>query len=76
MTDQLDLRGVACPMNFVKTRLALDKLANGEFLTVILDQGEPVESVFASVKAEGHKVEIPKPWAPGSFSLTIKKGVE
>ncbi len=76
MTHQLDLRGVACPMNFVKTRLLLDKLTAGEVLTVILDQGEPVESVSASVSADGHAVEAAKPLADGSFSLTIKKGGE
>jgi sulfite reductase (ferredoxin) len=54
---QLDLRGVACPMNFVKTKLRLDKLAGGELLEVLLDQGEPYESVSESVQAEGHTIE-------------------
>jgi len=51
---ELDLRGVACPMNFVKTKLYLDKLEAGQFLTVLLDLGEPMENVISSVKAEGH----------------------
>ncbi len=54
---QLDLRGVACPMNFVKTRLFLDKIPSGDTVEVQLDNGEPVESVSASVTAEGHTVE-------------------
>jgi tRNA 2-thiouridine synthesizing protein A len=53
----LDLRGVACPMNFVKTRLKLDKMAEGEVLEVLLDRGEPIESVTASVLSEGHLIE-------------------
>jgi TusA-related sulfurtransferase len=73
MTHQLDLRGIACPMNFVKTRLFLDKLSVGEFLMVILDAGEPVESVFASLSAEGHTVKTPEALADGTFSLTIQK---
>ena len=73
MTHQLDLRGVACPMNFVKTRLFLDKLASGEVLTVILDSGEPVESVFASLVAEGHGVKKPERLPDGCFSLTVEK---
>jgi TusA-related sulfurtransferase len=54
---QLDLRGVACPMNFVKTKLRLDKLEEGELLQVLLDQGEPLESVSESVQADGHILE-------------------
>jgi TusA-related sulfurtransferase len=34
--ETLDLRGVKCPTNFVKTRLKLDKMAAGEQLTVLL----------------------------------------
>ncbi|MDP3509555.1 MAG: sulfurtransferase TusA family protein [Candidatus Melainabacteria bacterium] len=54
---RLDLRGVACPMNFVKTRLKLDKMATGELLEVLLDSGEPIESVSSSVLSEGHLIE-------------------
>ncbi|CAN5203505.1 hypothetical protein BH11CYA1_BH11CYA1_32380 [soil metagenome] len=53
---RLDLRGVACPMNFVKTRLKLDKLSTGDLLEVFLDQGEPIESVTSSVLSEGHLI--------------------
>lgn len=51
-----DLRGVACPMNFVKTKIELAKLAKGDILEVWLDSGEPIENVPASVKSEGHKI--------------------
>jgi TusA-related sulfurtransferase len=73
MTHQLDLRGIACPMNFVKTRLFLDKLSAGDLLVVILDGGEPVESVFSSLSAEGHAVKSPEALIDGSFSLTVQK---
>jgi len=56
-TASLDLRGVACPVNFVKTRLRLDKMATGELLEVLLDDGEPIESVTSSVCSEGHLIE-------------------
>lgn len=55
--ETLDLRGVKCPMNFVKTRLKLDKMSEGERLIVFLDQGEALESVTSSVTAEGHVIE-------------------
>ncbi len=69
----LDLRGVACPMNFVKTRLFLDKIAVGDLLTVLLDQGEPVESVSTSVQEEGHSVEHSQQMPQGHFLVLIKK---
>lgn len=69
----LDLRGVACPMNFVKTRLYLDKMQSGETVTVVLDDGEPVESVFQSIKAEGHTVERHEQANDSSWTLTIIK---
>ena len=51
-----DFRGVACPMNFVKTKIELAKLNSQELLEVWLDDGEPIENVPGSVKEEGHKV--------------------
>lgn len=51
-----DLRGVACPMNFVKTKLALETINDGDVLKVLLDDGPPIENVPASVSAEGHEV--------------------
>lgn len=70
---ELDLRGVACPMNFVKTRLFLDKIASGDILKVLLDVGEPVESVSSSVSSEGHTVESPVKLSDETFCLTIRK---
>ena len=54
----LDLRGVACPMNWVKTKLALEQLAPGDELTVRLDAGEPIESVPRSAREDGHEVAV------------------
>ncbi|MDP2830844.1 MAG: sulfurtransferase TusA family protein, partial [Candidatus Omnitrophota bacterium] len=51
-----DLRGVACPLNFVKTKIELAKLKSKEALEIWLDDGAPIENVPGSVKAEGHKV--------------------
>ena len=54
----LDLTGVACPMNWVKTKLALERLAAGDGLTVRLDAGEPLESVPRSAREDGHAVAV------------------
>lgn len=52
----LDLKGIPCPMNFVKTKLELEGMAIGEVLEVILDDGDPIQNVSGSVKEEGHKI--------------------
>ncbi len=52
----LDLSGVPCPINFVKTKLKLEELTSGDTLEVLLDDGEPISSVPRAVKDEGHKV--------------------
>lgn len=54
----LDLRGVPCPLNWVKARLALEALGAGERLVVRLDGGDPLESVPASARDEGHEVTV------------------
>ena len=51
-----DLRGVACPMNFVKTKMELAKMGSGELLRILLDDGEPIDNVPHSVREEGHRI--------------------
>jgi TusA-related sulfurtransferase len=57
-TTALDLTGVACPMNWVKTKLALERLEPGDELAVRLDPGEPIESVPRSAREDGHDVAV------------------
>ena len=54
----LDLRGLACPINFVKCCLALESLPLNEFLKVDLDIGEAETSVIDGLKEKGYKVKI------------------
>lgn len=52
----LDLRGVICPINFVKTKLKLEEMNKGEILEIVIDAGEPMANVPRSIKEEGHKI--------------------
>lgn len=54
---QLDLRGTPCPINFVRTKLRLEKMLPGSLLEVWLDPGEPVEQVPDSLRMEGYVIE-------------------
>jgi sulfite reductase (ferredoxin) len=58
VTATLDLTGVACPMNWVRTKLALERMDAGEELSVRLDRGEPLDSVPRSAREDGHDVVV------------------
>lgn len=51
-----DFRGVACPMNFVKTKIQLSTMQSGQLLEILLDDGQPINNVPGSVRQEGHEV--------------------
>lgn len=68
----LDLRGVVCPTNFVKTKLRLEELNSGEILEIIIDAGEPMANVPRSIKEEGHKI-IKVEKLNNHFRLLIEK---
>ena len=53
----LDLRGTPCPINFVRTKLCLEQMQQGQLLEVWLDPGEPIEQVPESLKIEGYSLE-------------------
>jgi TusA-related sulfurtransferase len=61
----LDLRAFACPMTWVKTRIALERLAEGDVLEVLLASGEPAESVPRSAAEDGHRVVAVEPLRAG-----------
>ncbi|MEB3343430.1 sulfurtransferase TusA family protein [Okeania sp.] len=54
--SQIDLRGTPCPINFVRTKLYLEKMMPGEILEVWLDPGEPIEQVPDSLAIEGYPI--------------------
>jgi TusA-related sulfurtransferase len=69
----IDLRGVSCPTNFVKAKLALEDLENGEIAQILLDDGEPVKNVPRSLKADGHKLIGLKQTDEGHYILELEK---
>jgi tRNA 2-thiouridine synthesizing protein A len=72
----LDLRPFACPLTYVKARIALDRLAPGEVVELWLSAGEPVESVPRSAEEDGHRVVSVEPLegAERAFRVLVQKG--
>lgn len=71
--EELNLKGVLCPTNFVKTKLKLEELNVGEILKVVIDEGEPMQNVPKSVKDEGHKILQVQKNNDSTFTLLIEK---
>lgn len=73
---RVDVRAYACPMTYVKAKIALDRLAAGERLEVWLVAGEPLENLPRSAAEDGHRVIAVEPLAgePGAFRVLVEKG--
>ena len=73
---ELDLGGVTCPMNFVKAKLKLETMAAGDRLLVMLDEGEPIRNVPASLMGEGHEIEDTRDLGDGRWQIVVRKAAE
>ena len=71
----LDLRGVMCPLNYVKTKLKLEMLDAGDQLEVWLDAGDPIKNVPMSLRNDGHHVltETPLEADAQHFRVLVEK---
>ena len=54
--DVLDLRGVVCPGNAVRSRLVMAGYPRGRVLEIRLDDGSPVENVPGALVADGCRI--------------------
>jgi tRNA 2-thiouridine synthesizing protein A len=72
--QELDITGEICPMTFVRTRLALDRLAPGQTLLVRLRGTEPAENVPRAAIEQGHQVLRQDTNADGITRLLLRRG--
>ena len=70
--EELDLRGVICPYNFVKTKLKLETMGPGDLLSVLLDEGDPINNVPKSIQNEGHLIQS-QDLMDGYYRIVIQK---
>lgn len=72
--SSINLHGVLCPLNFVKTKLLLEEMEDGQILEVLLDDGEPIRNVPRSLKAEGHKIVGVQRLEDDMYRLLVRRG--
>lgn len=75
VSRELDLRGERCPYTFIKARLAIEEMADGEILEVILDFLPSFERVPASMKVLGHEDLGGAEGGEGIRRVWIRRGV-
>ncbi len=71
---ELDITGELCPMTFVRTRLALDRMRPGETLLVRLRGEEPLRNVPRTAREQGHAVLSLRTAADGVSLLLLRRG--
>lgn len=69
---QLDLSGVTCPLTFAKTTVALSEMEPGQVLEVLLDPGEPAETVPRSLRLNGHEIIHELTLPTGGLRLRVR----
>ena len=70
--DTVDITDVVCPVTFVKAKVALEELDEGQILAIKLNDGEPVQNVPRSIKEEGHQVLKLNNYDDGTYTLIVK----
>ena len=73
MTHTLDITKEHCPMTFVKTKLKLAQIAEGDILEVFLTEGEPLDNVPRSATEQGYQVLSTETVEGTTYRVTIQK---
>lgn len=71
--DFVDITDKVCPLTFVKAKVAIDELDDGEVLAVKMNDGEPVQNVPRSFKEDGHQILKLYDNEDGTYTLLVRK---
>ena len=72
----VDITDVVCPVTFVKAKVALEELDDGQVLAIHMNDGEPAQNVPRSMKDEGHQILKLKDNGDGTYDLFVRKAEE
>ncbi|ADY56812.1 SirA-like domain-containing protein [Syntrophobotulus glycolicus DSM 8271] len=74
--ETVDITDVVCPVTFVKAKVALEELNDGQVLSIRMNDGEPVQNVPRSIKDEGHQILKLIDNGDGTYNLIVRKAGE
>lgn len=73
----LDVRGMKCPLNFVQTKLKLEKMDLNAVLEVWVDaESQSVLNIPQSIQSEGHQVVFQEPFSDEQGTNMIRLGIK
>lgn len=72
----LDIKGEVCPLTYVRSKLAIEKLAVGEVLEIIVDHQPAAVNVPRSMKHEGQTVLGVEQTGESEWHLFVRKDRE
>lgn len=73
-TDRLlDLRGEVCPYTLLKSKLALEEMAVGQVLEVVLDHRPAVEDVPKGLRYEGQEVLLVEATSSSEWKVIVRR---
>lgn len=70
----VDITDVVCPITFVKAKVAIEDLEDGQILEIKMNEGEAILNVPRSFKEEGHKVIAVEANGDGTYTVLVEKG--
>ena len=71
--EEVDITDKVCPLTFVKAKVALDELDEGQIIAIRMNDVEPVQNVPRSIKDEGHQILKLEDNEDGTYTLFVKK---
>ena len=71
--ETVDITDKVCPLTFVKAKVALEELDDGEVIAIRMNDGEPVQNVPRSIKEEGHQILKLVDNEDGTYNLIVRK---
>jgi len=69
----VDITDVVCPVTFVKVKVAMEELEQGQILEILMNEGEPIQNVPRSLKDEEHKVVSVENNGNGTYTVRVEK---
>lgn len=70
-SEELDLRGVRCPLSWAKARVRLDEMLPGQRLALLLDEERALRDIPRAAESAGYAAEEPVS-LDGCWRLTIE----
>ncbi len=73
LARRVDVTADLCPMTYVRTKLALEPLAPGALVEVVMRRGEPARNVPRSLREDGHQILAAGEIARDRFRVLVRR---